>query len=58
LLITIPPGNDRLVLRLLDVDEALDRTGSNQLMILSSPAEGGTRVKACLFFLRRCKKAT
>jgi hypothetical protein len=37
LLITVPPSNDRLVLRHLDVDAILDRAGGEQLSILSPP---------------------
>jgi len=47
LLITIPPSNDRLVLRHLDVDEVLDRAGGEQLIILSPPtltASAGNKI--------------
>src|SRR5262249_47307841 len=40
LLITIPGENDRLVLRRLDLDEALDRAGSDDLIITSPPIVG------------------
>jgi hypothetical protein len=42
LLITIPPSNDRLVLRRLDLDEALGRTGGDRLIVISSPTLDAT----------------
>jgi hypothetical protein len=48
LLITIPPSNDRLMLRHRDVDLALDRPGSEQLIIQSSPtltASAGNKIE-------------
>ena len=38
LFITIPPSNDCLVLRHLDIDEAIGRAGSEPLIIFSSTA--------------------
>jgi len=40
LLITIPPENDRLVLRRLDLEEALNRAGGNYLVVTSPPMVG------------------
>jgi S1-C subfamily serine protease len=40
LLITIPAENDRLVLRRLDLDEALDRAGRDDLIVRSPPILG------------------
>jgi len=42
LLITIPPSNDRLVLRRLDLDEALGRTGGDHLIVTSPPTLDAT----------------
>jgi hypothetical protein len=36
-LVTIPPSNDRLVLRRLDVDQARDSVGRDQLAVVSLP---------------------
>jgi hypothetical protein len=36
LFITVPPSNDRLVLRHVDFDDALDRFGAEQLIIVSA----------------------
>jgi hypothetical protein len=47
-LVTIPPSNDWLVVRHLNLDEALDRPGSVQLIILSSPtltASAGSKIE-------------
>ncbi len=37
LLITVPPSNDRLVLRHVDVDDAIDHVGNDKLITLSAP---------------------
>ena len=42
LLITIPFSNDRLVLRRLDFNEALERTGNDYLVVVSSPCVAAT----------------
>jgi hypothetical protein len=42
LLITIPPENDRLILRRLDLEEALDRAGGNDLIVVSTPLLAAT----------------
>jgi hypothetical protein len=45
LLFTIPPSNDRLVLRRLDLDEALDRSGGDRLIVTSPPTLDATAGK-------------
>jgi hypothetical protein len=42
LLITIPPENDRLVLRQLDLENALDRVEGNYLIVTSPPIVSAT----------------
>ena len=42
LLITIPFSNDRLVLRRLDLNEALDRSGDDYLVVVSPPCVAAT----------------
>ena len=48
LLITIPPTNDRLVLRRLDIDDALGRSGGDEIIVvspLSIPAISGRKLE-------------
>jgi hypothetical protein len=42
LLITIPPENDRLVLRRLDLDQAMNRSGADYLLVVSKPTVAAT----------------
>jgi predicted Zn finger-like uncharacterized protein len=45
LIVTVPPGNDRLVLHRFDLDAALDKSGIDYLFVTSRPPAAGPGAK-------------